>query len=85
MFRTYNHPGDDAMWGAGYGVISSDTYLPGHALMTYGTTSSRFPGFASSQWRLSDIGVTVVMLSNEEFTDIETIDDTVAGIILAQE
>jgi CubicO group peptidase (beta-lactamase class C family) len=73
----------------GYGIIASDTYLPGHRLIGFGLSANAegpfgvFNGFDASNWALTDIDATVIMLSNQEQAAVATLDDRVAERILA--
>jgi CubicO group peptidase (beta-lactamase class C family) len=73
----------------GYSIIASDTYLPGHRLIGFGLSANAeapfgvYSGFDSSNWALTDLDTTVIMLSNQERASIATLDEMVADRILA--
>lgn len=73
----------------GYSIIVSDTYLPGHRLIGFGLSADAeapfgiYSGFDSSNWTLTDLNTTVIMLSNQEHAGIAALDELVADQILA--
>jgi CubicO group peptidase (beta-lactamase class C family) len=76
----------------GYGTINAPTYRETHQIIAFGLSANAeapfgvYSGFDSSNWALTDLDTTVIMLSNQEHASIATLDEMVADRILtAQE
>lgn len=83
MLTSYINTFDSPMWGYGYGTLLSDTYLPGHKLVSLSVPWSGYPGFWSAAWSLTDLDVNVVILANRQYGPQEDpFSDSVAAIIL---
>lgn len=52
-------------WYIGYGTALSDKQLPNHHIVFQGHPWLAYPGFYGSNWSLTDLDVTIIILSNQ--------------------
>lgn len=73
----------------GYGTISAAAYRESHQITAFGLSANAeapfgvFNGFDASNWVMTDLDTTVIMLSNQEHAAVATLDDLVAERMLA--
>ncbi|NNJ12029.1 hypothetical protein EKD04_016985 [Chloroflexales bacterium ZM16-3] len=72
------------MWDSCYGTVISDTYITGHQLVIFGVPWQIYPGFDASNWSMTDLDMTIMILANNENAAVTDLNDTVAGFILAE-
>lgn len=69
-------------WYYGYGTMVSDKYLPNHHIVFQGHPWLAYPGFYGSNWILTDLDVTIIILSNQ--ATMPCPNDDVGDLILAE-
>jgi hypothetical protein len=86
MLGRYVHPRSEIL-NYGYGMVSTDEYMPEHTLVTHGMPPfSVYPGFCGSTWWLTnpdtDMDMTVIILANRAYNGDPDLNDVVGDIIL---
>jgi CubicO group peptidase (beta-lactamase class C family) len=73
---------NEGPWYLGYGTLLSDRYLPKHHRVFKGHPWLAYPGFYGSNWSLTDLDVTIIILANQAIANC--LNDGVGAMILAE-